>query len=266
MGYWDDLHRVLTERGMGRLEADSGSTSTTVADPPSLFRAVRSALGVQPQDMDCADVAFWEWQDMRSLLLQVWGALDATATRRSGRREQASIWVHRPEQEQLDLEDFLKEARTSSPSLPSLVVHRRPDALLMVNVGKADSSIGNTAAVIVAESGLPYGEVLDKLVKRKGTDEALLAFLDDEVERLGADRDRCDQSAIPREIIRAKQKIRDQMGLSSLSMAAFLELLDTSNNLTNINDDALLSRLLHIAPEENKSIAKRIEAARLTAN
>jgi len=202
---------------------------------------------------------------MRSLLQEVFGALDAAATRRSGRREHASNWVHLPEQAELDLEDFLREARTNAPSLPSLIVHRRPDAFLMVNVGKVDSAIGNTTAVIVAETGLPYGKVFDQLLKRKGTDEELLAFLDKEADRVIADRQECDQSAIPREIIRAKQKLRSQMDLSSLSMVAFLEMLDRSSNLIDNSDDALLSRLLHIAPEENKSIAKRIEATRLTA-
>jgi hypothetical protein len=266
MGFWDDLHRVVSERNMWHSEPRSGSRSPGSADGLTLFRAVRSSLGVQSQDMDCADVAFWEWRDMRSLLLKVWSALDEVATRRSGRHEKASVWVHEPEQGQLDLKEFVEDARSISPSLPSLTVHRRPDAFLMVNIGKVDSAIGSTAAVVVAGSKLPYGEILNKLLKRGGTDEELLSVLDDEANRLCIDRRICDQSAIPREIVRAKQKIRDQLGLYSLSLVVFLEMLDMSNNLTNINDDALLSRLLQIAPEENKSIAKKIEAMRKAAN
>jgi hypothetical protein len=135
----------------------------------------------------------------------------------------------------------------------------------MVNVGKGDSAVVSTIAVLVKQLSLPYGEILDSLLKRGGSDEDLLAHLDVEVDRLGADRTSCDQSPIPREIIRAKQKVRDQMTLSSIPITTFLEILDASNNLTNITDDALLARLLYIAPEDNKSIAKKIEAAHFTA-
>lgn len=261
MGYWNDLEQVLS--GVS-LRAE-GAVSIGPGDALSLFKAVRFAIGVQPQDTDCADVAFWEWREMRSLLVQVWEALDRAASRRSDRREFASVWVHRQEQSGLNLDDFITEARSYAPTLPSLTVSRRPDAFLMVNVGKSDSVIVSTVAVIVKHSGLPYGEILHKLQVMGGPDEDLLGFLDSEVERLGADQSVCDQSAIPRELIRAKQKVRDQFSMSSMSVSSFLEVLNSSNNLTNINDDALLSRLLHIAPEENRSIAKKIETIRLTA-
>jgi hypothetical protein len=262
-GLWNDLTEVLSEKPLRRtlLGADTPADTYSV----TLFQAVRFAVGVQSPDLDSADVAFWEWQIMRTQLSQVWEALDTAATKLSGRREQASIWIHRPEQVGLDILEFVKEASTYAPKLPSLKVNRRPSGFLMVNIGKIDSAIVSTAAVLVNQSMLPYGEILDSLLKRGGTDEELLVFLDTEVERVGADRKACNQSPIPREIVRAKQKVRDQMALASMPMTAFLEILNSSNNLTNISDDALLGRLLQIAPEENKVIAKKVELARSVA-
>jgi hypothetical protein len=264
MGYWDDLTEVLKGK---RLAPDSNELTQDGFEPDetiSLFCATRRAIAVAPKDDDCADVAFWEWREMRSLLLQVRNSLDRAATRRSGRREIATVWIHQPAQSDLDVNELIADARSYSPSLPSLTVNRRPDALLMVNAGKVDSAIASTAAIVVKNTGLPYGEIFQKLLNVGGKDEDLLTFLDREVERCGGDRSVCDQSAIPRELVRAKQKIRDDMGLASLPVSSFLEILDTSNNLTNTTDDALLARLLNIAPEKNKSIAKRIEAMRLS--
>jgi hypothetical protein len=260
MGYWSDLLEVMSNISPNSSEASISSQE----DSWSLFRAVRSAIGVQPQDTDCADVAFWEWQEMRHHLLQVWEALDKVASRRSSRREFACVWVHQPEQSGLDVVEFINEACAYAPEIPSLKVTRRPDAFLMVNIGKVDSAIASTIAVIVRHSQLPYGEVLQKLLNGGGSDEESLEFLDNEILRLNIDRDLCDKSPIPRELIRAKQKVRDQLSLSSMSVSAFLEVLDSSNNLTNISDNTLLTRLLQIAPEDNKAIAKKVDAIRMS--
>ena len=259
MGYWNDLSKVL----LGKSFSVAGAESNVQEDSVSLFRAVRQAIGVQPQDADCADVAFWEWREMRQHLLKVWEALDMAATRRSSRREFAAVWVHQPEQADLGVENFIAEARSYAPEIPSLAVERRPDAFLMVNVGKVDSSIASTIAVVVGNSRIPYGEVLQKLLDVGGVDENLLEYLDNDVQRLGLDRSVCDKSPLPRELIRAKQKVRDQLSLSTMSVSAFLQVLDSANNLTNISDAALLDRLLVIAPEENKSIAKKIDSIRV---
>jgi hypothetical protein len=265
MGYWDDLSEVMDGKILALASADLGQDESEPDNTISLFSATRRAIGVAPKDDDCADVAFWEWREMRSLLVQVKESLDRAATRLSGRREIATVWVHQPAQSAFDVNELIAEGRSYSPLLPSLRVNRRPDAFLMVNAGKVDSSIASTVAVVVKNTTLPYGEIFQKLLNVGGKDEELLEFLDREVEGIGDDRSSCDQSAIPREFVRAKQKLRDDMALASLSVSSFLEILDTSNNLTNTNDDALLARLLHIAPEKNKSIAKRIEAMRLSA-
>lgn len=266
VGFWKDLEEVLSSGVVGGSPESLNERTMQSNQEFSLFRAVRAAIGVEQQDMDCVDVSFWEWREMRALLLQAWGALDAVATRRSGRREQALVWVRQPEQSGLDLSEFVGEARSGEPSLGSLGVHRRPEALLMVNTGKIDAAICSTIAVVVSSSECPYGEILHKMLLMGGTDEELLAFLDSEVDRIGADRGSCHTSAIPRELVRAKQKVRDQMGLSfASSFVEFLETLDSASNLTNVTDEALLMRLLRIAPEENQSISQKVASLSLSS-
>jgi len=266
MGFWDDLEVVLAEATTTQIASSLAEGAEQADSRPSLFRSVRAAIGVEQQDMDCADVSFWEWREMRALLLRAWGALDAVATRRSGRREQALVWVRQPEQSGLDLSEFVREARSGEPSLGSLRVHRRPEALLMVNIGKIDAAICSTIAVVVSSSECPYGEILHKMLQMGGTDEELLTFLDSEVDRNGADRGSCHASAIPRELVRAKQNVRDQMGFSfASSFVEFLETLDSANNLTNVTDEALLMRLLRIAPEENQAISRKVARLSLSS-
>lgn len=249
-GYWSDLRSVLNEvrsreTGEQRLNAGEGAAATE----PTLFQMVRRAIGVRPQEMDFADVSFWEWREMRSLLSQVWRALDDAATDLHGRRTLAELWIQGGKDPLSRGLELLNLAEALCPGLKSLQVSCRPEAKKMINQGKVDAAIANTIAVLVKATDVTYSKVLSDLRTQGDSDEALLSWLDAQVLAVGADRTSCDKSSlIPRELIRAKQRRRDADGLTTLGISEFLQSINSYLEVVELTDVALHQYLLGIHP------------------
>jgi hypothetical protein len=258
-GYWDDLETVIDLIGTDGWASQAVDDSKT--RPRTMFQAVRLAAGISVQDVDNADVTYWNWRELRLLFATVWEALDAYVKEAKIGSGPAVLELSRIDATPAVIKQAVGGARKVFPSLDSIVAQKRPSARNVINPGKVDHAIANTLAVMVASSGLPYGEYLDAIRQFGGSsDEDSLAYLDSIVDELSFNRSAIDkESWIPRELLRARNAIRIKTGDEAMSLKSFLVQLDSSNNLTSITDASLLGRLLIIAPETG-AMAKRVSA------
>lgn len=268
--YWSTLKAILDQGGFDPLHGLDGSRSSGGAKSAhqgqvSLFQAVRLAVGIEQSALDFADVSFWDWIRLREFLSTVWSALDTQIQVDFQSTSPAIVWASRVERTESEILALVDRAslRVEVGKPPAAVL--RPAAFQMVGMGKIDSALANTCAVLTANLDVSYGDLLSQLLERGGTDEELLFFLDEKVSTSRADRTVSDQSSfIPRELVRAKIAIADKLGLGSIDFFKFLQVLDESNNLDNVTNESLLGRLVKIAPEPKSSvIARKLIAAGL---
>jgi hypothetical protein len=64
---------------------------------------------------------------------------------------------------------------------------------------------------------------------------------------------------IPRELGRAKSKMRNQSDEFTLTFVEFLKLIEPKENFEQLSDKLLRSRLVQIAPEESASFIRKIQ-------
>jgi len=196
---------------------------------------------------DMADVAFWDYKELRAFLSNVHDILNDEVSLSVGKPTNAVAWAHDPSRSQKDVIDLFKKVRLKHPHL--LVprpAKKRTSAKLMVQNRRCEAAIANTLAVLVA-NGSCYGDLLEQCSQLDLSNESLLDFLDTRVENVGANRDSVDrESLVPRELVVAYVKERSEISKNeqgSLTICQFLESITDSNNFSGNSDDTILYRL-----------------------
>ena len=266
--YWSSLGRLIESRGFSPVvQAEefqkTRSSSKVSLEPVSLFQAVRLAAGIEMYAVDFADVSFWQWNEVRAFLQSVWSALDEEASIVAGRPIPAVVWGSQQGRRTQEVLGLVEAASRKVKINLVPQIELRPAAYQVVGMGKIDAALVNTCGVIAANLDLAYGDLLAQIVAQDCTDEQALGFLDVKVINGGLDRSRMDsESLIPRELVRAKSVTAEKMGVAVLNFTKFLGILNDNSNLENITDEALLARLIRIAPEpKSSSLAKRLVVA-----
>jgi hypothetical protein len=200
---------------------------------------------------DMADVAFWDYKELRSFLKSVHSLMNAEATSLVGKPTMAIAWAHEQSRTQDDIINLFKSLQLKHPHLEvPEQAQKRLSAKLMVQNGRVEASIANTLAVLVAD-GSNYGDLLEQCSRLNLGNEPLLDHLDFLVETAKADRAEVDKnSLIPRELVVAYMKkktdnMKSDMGMPT--MCQFLNSMNDSNNLAGNSDETILARFLAVS-------------------
>jgi len=234
------LHTVVRDQlGMAeRTEVSTQPNNQTSGSSKSVAVHITS---------DMADVAFWDYKELRVFLANVHNILDDEVSVFVGKPTNAVAWAHDPSRSQSDVIDLFTKVRLKHPDL--LVpgpAQKRISAKLMVQNRRSEAAIANTLAVLVA-NGSSYGDLLEQCSQLDLSNESLLDFLDTQVEKVDASRDLMDrESLIPRELVVGFTKKRSENSKTeqgSLTVCQFLKSINDSNNFAGNSDDTILYRL-----------------------
>ena len=200
---------------------------------------------------DMADVAFWNYKELRSFLKSIHGLMDVEATSTVGKPTMAIAWANEQSRTQDDIINFFKSLQLKHPHLEvPKQAQKRLSAKLMVQNGRVAASIANTLAVLAAD-GSNYGDLLEQCSRMELGNEPLLDHLDLLVETVEADRAKNDKnSLIPRELVVAYMKKKADSMKSDMrtpTICQFLNSMNESNNLAGNSDETILARFLAVS-------------------
>lgn len=256
--FWQQLIETVQKAGFVPTESLVDASSAIVnkrqpaKDPITLFEAVRLTYGFDWKEIEYADVSFWNWRQIRNELQQIWAALDHAASRISGSPAKAVAWSYPTTRTLEQIVELVQTAASSTPSPRTTTPVRRPEPRLMVNPGKMDAAIVSTYAVLQKNGDYVYSDICSWHLEDMLSDEEYLDALDQRVLAAFADHRHDDtRDLIPRQLVRAKMALHNSSD-QSRTFLDFLRTLDQTNNLSGLSNQALLHRLLQIAPESSK--------------
>lgn len=196
---------------------------------------------------DMADVAFWNYKELRVFLGKVHEILDQEASNIVGKSTNAIAWSHDPKRNQSDIIGLLNRARSKYPRLetPEPAV-KRSMAKSMVQKRRVEAAVANTFAVL-AGNGSSYGDLFEECTELELSNEGLLDHLVNQIKSSNLDIQKIDgESLIPRQLVIAYTLYRSNSSkeeINSPTMIQYLRFLRNSNNLAGNSDTTLLSRL-----------------------
>jgi hypothetical protein len=263
---WNEIRENISKHGLRhRLEnsvlpSEQNENSGWTSAGRTLFEMVRLSAGIDEQDMDYADVSFWNWLELRRSFIDIWRDLDLAATEKTGRTTLASAWAHESSTSFSEVLEIIDRAEEIRPGLEATKAIKRIEAPFIVNAGKVEAAIINTCAVICKQEDSSYGAIFSELIKNCEKDEETLVYLDELVNKRKTEISVTDRtSMIPRELGRAKSKMRNQSDEFTLTFVEFLKLIEPKENFEQLSDKLLRSRLVQIAPEESASFIRKIQ-------
>lgn len=143
--------------------------------PLSLFEAVRLSLSMDPNH---ADVAYWNWRELRSFLESVHASMNAVLSQRGVKPANVALWAIQQEREVGEVRDFVAIAGKTFPSTYP-VGQPRHQAPKMVNKGQIVGALSNTLGVLQCLSGAEWREVISSCATGDSTsNESFLLELD----------------------------------------------------------------------------------------
>ena len=238
------LHTVVRDQlGMAeRREVALPSVDTKESQPKQVEVHITS---------DMADVAYWDYKELRAFLTTIHDMMNEEVSLLLGKPKVAIVWAHDQSRTQDEIISLFERLRLKHPQLNVIKpAQKRLSAKLMVQNGRAEASIANTLAVLVA-NGSNYGDLLEQCSQLNLSNEALLDHLDSRVETAKAAREEIDkESLIPRELVIAYMRKRADIAKSdvgSLTICQFLYSIHNSNNFVGRSDRTIPSWLIALS-------------------
>ncbi len=141
----------------------------------SLFEATRIALSMEPS---YADVAYWNWQELRSFTAAFHRAMNGVLVEQSVKPPNSAMWAIRDERTVSEIRDLIRLAATQIPKdYPS--GRPRYQAPKMVNKGQVVGAISNTLGTLQFVSELDWGQLTTSVVGvEQMSNETFLTHLD----------------------------------------------------------------------------------------
>ena len=206
---------------------------------------------------DMADVAYWDYRELRAFLTIIHNMMNEDLSLLLGKPTVAIVWAHDQSRTQDEIISLFERLRLKHPHLNvTKPAKKRLSAKLMIQNGRAEASIANTLAVLVA-NGSSYGDLLEHCSHLDLSNEALLDHLDFQVATAKAAREEIDkESLIPRELVIAYMKKRADIAKSdvgSLTICQFLNSINNSNNFVGSSDRTILSWLIALSENTAES-------------
>lgn len=196
---------------------------------------------------DMADVAFWNYQDLRSFLHKVHEILNQVASEIVGRTTNAIAWSHDQTRTQDEIIDLLRRAQLKHPQMrtPNPAA-KREMAKSMVQKRRVEAAIANTFAVL-AGNGASYGDLFEKCSELEVTNEGLLEYLDTQIRSFKYDIHKIDsESSIPRQLVISYTGYKSkgsELDAKVPTMSDYFRYLKNSNNLAGNSNATLISRM-----------------------
>lgn len=196
---------------------------------------------------DMADIAFWNYKELRVFLTKVHEILNQEVSTIVGRPTNAIAWSHDPKRSQNEIIDLLSRARSKFPQIdaPKLAI-KRTMAKSMVQKRRIEAAIANTFAVL-AGNGASYGDLFEESSELNLSNEELLDHLDLKISQANLSIENIDgESLIPRQLVIAytnykSKNVKEDTNLPTICQ--YLHFLKNSNNLAGNSDASLLSRM-----------------------
>jgi len=196
---------------------------------------------------DMADVAFWNYKELRVFLSTVHEILNQETSKIVGKTTNAIAWSHDPKRTQSEIIVLLNKARSNHPQLnaPNPAA-KRSMAKLMIQKHRIEAALANTFAVI-AGNGSSYGDLFEECSKLELSNEGLLDYLDDQIEKSDLDIKKIDDdSLIPRRLVIAYTHYKSNSSkedINSPTVIQYLRFLKNANSLAGNSEETLLARL-----------------------
>ena len=204
---------------------------------------------------DLADVAYWDYRELREFLETVHQLMNDEVTKIVGRQSNALAWSHEPNRTQQEILILLENLRAKHKhlSVPPIAV-KRPVAKNMVQKRLVWSAIANTCAVI-AGNGSNYSELFQDCAMSGLNDEFLLDMLDIRIKNNKLDRRLFDgESLVPRSLVAARSRKEAEISRiepNRLTISQFLKTLNDSKSFVAESDSDILGRLISGQTSEN---------------
>lgn len=259
MDFFGDIIESLQTNGFAPLRPSEKSKATytlhnALRDRLGMAerKEVQSKLGISEEGQvhitsDMADVAFWNYKDLRRFLTQIHEILDQEVSEITGRPTNAIAWSHASQRTTDEIIDLLDRSRRKYPDLeiPGAAL-RRPMAKLMVQKRRVEAAVANTFAVLVG-NGCTYGNLFNECSELNLSNEKLLDFLDSRIKQLSADIQKIDEeSLVPRQLVISyfhHKSLTTREEAASPTITQFLGFLKRKNNLAGVSDSVLLSQM-----------------------
>lgn len=235
----------------------------------TLHTAIRIACDMDPND---SVFAYWQWRELQTLLSEVWGVFDAAVAKFTGDSRTAVVWfneANRSAEEISALFDLC--AARSLVQIPK--VTRRPRrnpkfvpggdvsparSSFLLGDGTLRTSLAVALVVLKEVSETPYGDLFSSFAEFPGSDEELLAAVDDRVLSIVGDPDRIAEPVslvVARLLVQALNSESELLEAESDRMKAlvygeFFSLTDGGANWGGMTDVAVIDRLLKISGKE----------------
>lgn len=238
--------------------------------PVTLHTAIRLACDMDPND---SVFAYWQWRELQTLLSEVWGVIDAAVAELAGDSRTAVVWfneVNRSAEEISVLFELC--APRSLVEIPK--VTRRPRrnpkfvrggdvsparSSFLLGDGTLRTSLAVALVVLKEVAEIPYGDLFNSFTEFPGSDEELLAAVDDRVLSIAGDPDRIVEPVslvVARLLVQALNSESELLETESDRMKAlvygeFFSLTDANANWAGMTDVAVVDRLLKISGRDD---------------
>ncbi len=196
---------------------------------------------------DMADVAFWNYRELREFLSEVHELLNQEVSIIVGKTTNAVAWSHDPKRTQDEIIDLLRKVRSKHAQFntPKPAV-KRTMAKSMVQKRRIEAALANTFAVL-AGNGPSYGDLFEECSELELNNESLLDYLDNQIIKSNMDIQKIDdESLIPRQLVIAYTHYKSNTlkeDINSPTVTQYLRFIKSSNNLAGNSEAALLSRM-----------------------
>ena len=259
MDFFGDLIEKVQRIGFAPLAPYEKSKSTY-----TLHNVIRDQLGmVERKDVqnkandskdievhitsDMADVAFWNYKELRVFLSNVHEILNQEASAIVGRTTNAIAWSHDSKRTHEEIIDLLSKARSKHLQIdtPKPAI-KRTMAKSMVQKRRVEAAIANTFAVL-AGNGSSYGDLFEECSDLELSNEGLLDYLDNQIRKSNMDTQKIDdESLIPRQLVVSYTHYKlntSKEDINSPTLTQYLRFIKSSNNLAGNSEATLLSRM-----------------------
>lgn len=228
----------------------------------TLFEALRNSLSMKVDD---SIYMYWEWIELESFLDEFWRILDNSASVLEGRKTSV---IARASEESCTTSDVLRILETAKFESPKIIssISRRPtkSEASVRYVGKLLGACFTTIGILEKQNNCGFGDLFSLLADESRTNVELLRHLDDMSRELDSPLESLqptDSILILRALGWALEKVNDDRKEDdqvSLTLGGFFFETEQSANWAGLSDQAILRRLLAIAPETAETQQKAI--------
>lgn len=249
---WDEMNALLDRHGFQSYPIDDSDDSDSEVSvegltPLTIIQLVRGSVGIAPSHAGRSTACFWGSLEMAETLQKIWAVLEDALRKIDAGRLSIVAWCFGPPERGLaEIREVIQVASQLAPNLRAVRFPVRPLSPQLTGVRTPETALINLIGIVRIFEDIAYGDLLSEIQKRPLSNSDLITKLEKRVPKsswLSADCDR--ESPIPQLLTRSYSAyVERQSGTDKkLTVVAFLDHLESQNNLAGISDRALAARL-----------------------